>query len=54
MAGRGSLCRGTPSSQWTGEQPVDQECRVDGPGEGGRENRTGNGACILIVRWARW
>lgn len=43
-AGRGRLHRGTPSSQWAREQPVDRECEVDGPGERGRENGTGNGA----------
>lgn len=43
-AGCGRLRRGTLSSQWAREQPVDRECRVDGPGEGGRENGTGNGA----------
>ena len=42
-AGRGRLRRGTLSSQWAREQPVDRECQVDGPGEGGRENGTGNG-----------
>lgn len=30
MAGRGSLCRGTPSSQWTGEQPVDKSAGLMG------------------------